>query len=82
MFAPKKDHLWVGEDQEYRGRTGGVEDSDSSSSLEDDDDLSFLSLSEKPDRNMALLDDYEAEELDFDSQSDHRSGLFVCLFVF
>lgn len=39
-----------------------------------DDDMSILSLSEKPDRNMALLDDYETEELDFDCGPNHRSG--------
>ncbi|MBA0871586.1 hypothetical protein Goshw_027762, partial [Gossypium schwendimanii] len=38
------------------------------------DDSSFLSLSEKPDRNMALLDEYELEELDFTSPTNHRSG--------
>ena len=36
---------------------------------------SFLSLSEKPDRNMTLLDDYELQELDFASPTNHRSGL-------
>ncbi|KAK7250893.1 hypothetical protein RIF29_33648 [Crotalaria pallida] len=44
-----------------------------------DDELSFLSLSEKPDRNLALLDDYEAEELDFDSGPNHRSGYVALL---
>jgi len=39
-----------------------------------DDDSSFLSLSEKPDRNIALLDDYEMEELDYASNANHRSG--------
>ncbi|KAL4386141.1 hypothetical protein GQ457_09G009930 [Hibiscus cannabinus] len=43
------------------------------------DDLSFLSLSEKPDRNMALLDDYELEELDFSSPTNHRSGYVAVL---
>lgn len=33
---------------------------------------SFLSLTEKPDRNLVLLDEYEMEENDFDS--NHRSG--------
>ncbi|PWA63230.1 RNA binding,GTP binding protein [Artemisia annua] len=35
---------------------------------------SFLSLSSKPDRNMALLDDYEMEELGFIHDPNHRSG--------
>jgi len=34
----------------------------------------FLSLNVKPDRNLALLDDYEMEENDFDPNSNHRSG--------
>ncbi|XP_074308912.1 GTPase ERA-like, chloroplastic [Silene latifolia] len=34
----------------------------------------FLSLSEKPDRNIALLDEYEMEENGFDPNSNHRSG--------
>lgn len=42
---------------------------------EDDESSTLLSLSEKPDRNMGLLDDYEMEELDFASDAtDHRSG--------
>ena len=47
---------------------------------DDDDELdsaaSILSLSDKPDRNTALLDDYEMEELDFVPELDpnHRSG--------
>ncbi|PON99615.1 GTP-binding protein Era [Trema orientale] len=38
-----------------------------------DEESSFLSLSVKPDRNMALLDDYELEELDY-NDPNHRSG--------
>ncbi|CDP01990.1 unnamed protein product [Coffea canephora] len=42
---------------------------------EDNESSTFLSLSEKPDRNTALLDDYETEELDFASDATgHRSG--------
>ncbi|OMO56930.1 hypothetical protein CCACVL1_26143 [Corchorus capsularis] len=43
------------------------------------DESSFLSLSVKPDRNMALLDDYEMEELDFASHTNHRSGYVAVL---
>ncbi|KAF4383306.1 hypothetical protein F8388_009337 [Cannabis sativa] len=39
---------------------------------------SLLSLSVKPDRNMALLDDYELEELDY-SDPNHRSGYVAVL---
>lgn len=42
------------------------------------DEASLLSLSMKPDRNMALLDDYEMEELGHTPDTHHRSGLFVC----
>ncbi|KMT09445.1 hypothetical protein BVRB_6g129170 [Beta vulgaris subsp. vulgaris] len=38
----------------------------------EEDFSSFLSLSEKPDRNLVLLDEYEMEENDFDP--NHRSG--------
>ena len=41
----------------------------------DEEDSAFLSLNVKPDRNLALLDDYELEELDH-SDPNHRSGSF------
>ncbi|XP_009593229.1 GTPase ERA-like, chloroplastic [Nicotiana tomentosiformis] len=42
---------------------------------EEEDSPMVLSLSVKPDRNMALLDDYELEELDFvPLDPNHRSG--------
>ncbi|XP_043713960.1 GTPase ERA-like, chloroplastic [Telopea speciosissima] len=44
-----------------------------------DDEFSFLSLSDKPDRNLALLDDYEMEELNFETDSNHRSGYVAVL---
>lgn len=36
----------------------------------------ILSLSSKPDRNMAMLDDYEMEELGYLADPNHRSGQF------
>ena len=45
---------------------------------EEDGTLSFLSLSEKPDRSLAVLDDYELEELDSDPPN-HKSGRFFIL---
>ncbi|RVW13496.1 GTPase ERA-like, chloroplastic [Vitis vinifera] len=51
----------------------------SSSEDEESSASTFLSLSEKPDRNMALLDDYELEELDFASNPNHRSGYVAVL---
>ncbi|XP_076897819.1 GTPase ERA-like, chloroplastic [Bidens hawaiensis] len=46
---------------------------------EDNDDdgygtSAFLSLSSKPDRNMAMLDDYEMEELGYSHDPNHRTG--------
>lgn len=44
---------------------------------EDDDSGVVLSLTEKPDRNFALLDEYELEELDTASDNpNHKSGEF------
>ncbi|KAK1281004.1 putative tRNA modification GTPase mnmE [Acorus gramineus] len=61
--------------------------SDGSRDIEEEDEeevsyssSSFLSLSEKPDRNMALLDDYEMEELNVDnSNPNHKSGYVAVL---
>lgn len=52
-------------------------DGEGTSSLYSDDELSFLSLNEKPDRNLTLLDDYEIEELGYVSDPNHRSGLYT-----
>ncbi|CAN1344304.1 GTPase ERA-like, chloroplastic [Linum perenne] len=50
---------------------------------EDEDDeegeAAILSLSMKPDRTMALLDDYETEELDYSTDPNHRSGFVAVL---
>lgn len=54
-------------------------DLDDDDEMEFDDASSFLSLSEKPDRNMALLDDYEIEEIDYASHPSHKSGEFQLL---
>ncbi|OVA18760.1 K Homology domain [Macleaya cordata] len=43
------------------------------------EDSSFLSLNEKPDRNLALLDDYEMEELDYEFDPNHKSGYVAVL---
>ncbi|CAL1360869.1 unnamed protein product [Linum trigynum] len=39
-----------------------------------EEDSRLLSLSVKPNRSMALLDDYEMEELDYSADPNHRSG--------
>eukprot|EP00262_Sarcandra_glabra_P002583 TRINITY_DN12969_c1_g1_i2.p1 TRINITY_DN12969_c1_g1~~TRINITY_DN12969_c1_g1_i2.p1 ORF type:complete len:421 (-),score=79.48 TRINITY_DN12969_c1_g1_i2:153-1382(-) len=59
----------IGEEKEK----GNIANSSSS------EDSSFLSLNEKPDRNYALLDDYEFEELDSDTDPNHRSGYVAVL---
>ncbi|KAL2333727.1 hypothetical protein Fmac_014940 [Flemingia macrophylla] len=77
--SPSKRHqLWVSE-QELELELE-LEEAEEDLYLDDDeDDSSFLSLSDKPDRNMALLDEYETEELDFDSGPDHKSGYVALL---
>ncbi|XVE82584.1 hypothetical protein DITRI_Ditri16bG0017400 [Diplodiscus trichospermus] len=71
--------------QQVLERNNFVEDSQEEEEEEEEemsisgDESSFLSLSEKPDRNMAMLDDYELEELDFDSPTKHRSGYVAVL---
>ncbi|XP_038904105.1 GTPase ERA-like, chloroplastic [Benincasa hispida] len=49
-------------------------DGEGTSSSYSDDELSFLSLNEKPDRNLTLLDDYEMEELGYAGDRNHISG--------
>ncbi|XP_035539799.1 GTPase ERA-like, chloroplastic [Juglans regia] len=56
-----------------------AEEEADTTSYSEDDESSFLSLSEKPDRNMAMLDDYEMEELDYPSDPNHRSGYVAVL---
>ncbi|KAK4780255.1 hypothetical protein SAY87_016361 [Trapa incisa] len=58
---------WIGFEAEY----GSYDSSD--------EEASYLSLSEKPDRSMVLLDDYEMEELDFSSDPKHKSGYVAVL---
>ncbi|TKY55840.1 GTPase Era [Spatholobus suberectus] len=76
-FPNKQDQLWVSEEELELGLE--LEEAEEEDSYLDDDDASFLSLSDKPDRNVTLLDDYETEELDFDSGPDHRSGYVALL---
>ncbi|PKI70796.1 hypothetical protein CRG98_008826, partial [Punica granatum] len=55
------------------------EEVESTSYDSSDDESSYLSLSEKPDRNTALLDDYEMEELEFAPDTNHKSGYVAVL---
>lgn len=75
-FANKQHHLLLHEEpQEQEDEEVEVEvEVEEEEASYSDDDTSFLSLTVKPDRNMALLDDYETEELDFDDGPNHRSG--------
>ncbi|KAK2965905.1 hypothetical protein RJ640_011152 [Escallonia rubra] len=61
------------EEEEEDGVDGDAYYSDEDEE-EESSSSTFLSLSEKPDRNTALLDDYEMEEFDFVSDPNHRSG--------
>ncbi|XP_020100588.1 uncharacterized protein LOC109718658 [Ananas comosus] len=58
-----------GEEEEEEEEEGGEASSSSS----------FPSLSEKPDRSIALLDDYEMEELDSSDCPNHRTGYVAVL---
>jgi GTP-binding protein Era len=51
-----------------------LEDDEEQVEIDIVDEASLLSLSMKPDRNMALLDDYEMEELGHTPNTHHRSG--------
>ncbi|CAJ1942517.1 unnamed protein product [Sphenostylis stenocarpa] len=78
-FHVKQDQLWVSEEELKLKLKEVEEEQEQEDSYLDDDDSSFLSLSDKPDRNTTLLDDYETEELDFDVGPDHRSGYVALL---
>ncbi|XP_021908180.1 LOW QUALITY PROTEIN: uncharacterized protein LOC110822383 [Carica papaya] len=75
-FSEKQRHLWVSRRQSEHNEYEEEEEEKASTS---DDESSFLSLSGKPERNMALLDDYEMEELGYDSDPNHRSGFVAVL---
>lgn len=68
-FSKKQQQLWISDDEDdyYDGEE------------EEEEESNILSLSEKPERNMTLLDDYELEELDYASDPNHRSGELCCL---
>lgn len=70
----KQDQLWISEQDLQLQLQEAEAEEEQDLYLDNHDDSSFLSLSDKPDRNMAMLDEYETEELDFHSGPDHRSG--------
>ncbi|XP_077244318.1 GTP-binding protein Era-like protein [Tasmannia lanceolata] len=75
LFQPKTQNRdLLLENQLSDGENMGREEKDNPS-----EENSFLSLSEKPDRNVALLDDYEMEELDLDIDPNHHSGYVAVL---
>ncbi|KAL5557331.1 hypothetical protein UlMin_039567 [Ulmus minor] len=55
------------------------EEHEAEASSYSDDESSLLSLNVKPDRNMAMLDEYEMEELDHTADPNHRSGYVAVL---
>ncbi|GAB4847459.1 hypothetical protein Ancab_026516 [Ancistrocladus abbreviatus] len=73
-------HNWGAEEEEEEsGTICYSEDEEAHREEESSSSSMFLSLSEKPDRNMSLLDDYEMEEFDFESDPNHRSGYVAVL---
>ncbi|EEF40819.1 GTPase ERA-like, chloroplastic [Ricinus communis] len=66
QLQKKQQHILVSE--------GEFDDDDEEEEEEEEEETNTLSLSVKPERNMALLDDYELEELDYASDPNHRSG--------
>lgn len=76
-LSEKQRHLWVSRRQSEHNEYEEEEEEEKASTS--DDESSFLSLSGKPERNMALLDDYEMEEIGYDSDPNHRSGFVAVL---
>lgn len=74
-LASSSKKLWIRQRSfsETEVEQGQLEDEEE---IDIGDEASLLSLSMKPDRNMALLDDYEMEELGHTPHTNHRSGLF------
>lgn len=76
LILSEKEHTQLRiEEHEYDTEEEEAEETTSYS----DDDSSFLSLSEKPDRNMVMLDDDEMEEIHSASVANHRSGYVAVL---
>lgn len=75
---PSSKKLWIRQQRfsEMEVEQGQLEEDEE---IDIGDEASLLSLSMKPDRNMALLDDYEMEELGHTPDTNHRSGLFCFL---
>ena len=71
LLSATKPRFWINEQENGDPQEEEEEEEEDSYS---DEDSALLSLSMKPDRNMALLDDYELEELDYASGPNHRSG--------
>lgn len=69
-------------DAEASPRTASLLDGEDVEDEADHESSSYsnvLSLSEKPDRNLALLDDYDMEEVNAHLDPNHRSGPFLPL---
>ncbi|CAN1344299.1 GTPase ERA-like, chloroplastic [Linum perenne] len=72
--------LLIEEGEEDEDDEEGEDDEDDEEEDDDTmDEAAILSLSMKPDRTMALLDDYETEELDYSTDPNHRSGFVAVL---
>ncbi|XP_058087634.1 GTPase ERA-like, chloroplastic isoform X1 [Magnolia sinica] len=75
LLGRQLSHVW----NRTRSKQGEEEATDSRAWSSASDEYAFLSLSEKPDRNLAMLDDYEMEELDLETDPNHRSGYVAVL---
>lgn len=84
VVSTTKQRLWISEQQRGQEEEEEAEDDEEEEYAYSEDESSLLSLSEKPDRSMALLDEYEIEELDYAIDPNHRSGksLFWAFFNF
>lgn len=90
VVSATKQRLWISEQQQGQEEEEEVEEEEEEEDEEEEeyayseDESSLLSLSEKPDRSIALLDEYEIEELDYAIDPNHRSGksLFWAFFNF
>ena len=78
MYAATNQRPGITEQEQAQEEEEEEEDAEEEEEEEDadysEDESSLLSLSEKPDRNMALLDEYEMEELEDAADPNHRSG--------
>lgn len=84
VVSATKQRLWIseqqqGQEEEEEEAEEEEEDEEEEEYAYSEDESSLLSLSEKPDRSIAMLDEYEIEELDYAIDPNHRSGYVAVL---